>query len=145
MPSLTTKEKAIKLARLFSRFIHQAVDQNPAMFNRRYTRWFDYGITSWMMLCERYNRQKRCSHLKGAVGNVLLGHYQRDYNVSLHRFNTGESRIRCLYNCGFEVWNRPGWNLKWAYGMKMVERSTNRASSSEVLPKITPNKRWDEK
>lgn len=94
------------------------------MNNRHYFNWFFQETQS-------YNRQKRCSHLKGAIG--VPSPMSRDYNVAMHTFPTGETKIWCLSNCGWNVWNRPGWSYKWAIGMKMVNNTSNRASSSEVI------------
>jgi hypothetical protein len=119
------KEQLMSLGARFNRLMHWAAETNPA----REDRWHeDYGKTSWMILCESYNRQRKCNHEKG----LGMRSSRKDYNVSLHRFPTGEWRIRCLYNCGFEVWNRPNVKFKWAHGMKMVDKSTNHLSMSQV-------------
>src|SRR5271166_897162 len=83
-------------------------------------------------------KQERCRHAKGQVGYRRASTYI-DFNVSKHTFIDGKSRIKCL-TCGWEVWNLPGFRFKWEQGMRMVEQSTNRPSSSEVLPKVEPNK-----
>lgn len=41
-------------------------------------------------------------HLKGSSGPKSAG---KDYNLSYFRFIDGRSRIKCLYNCGLEIWN----------------------------------------
>ena len=90
----------------------------------------------WQQRCREYNRIQKCGHLKGSR---VYGLMRRDYNVSFHTFINGEQRIRCLNNCGFEVWNRPGWSYKWQYAMKMVKQSTNTRTASEVVPAGTKN------
>lgn len=97
-------------------------------------------ITQWMIRCMEYERFIKCSHLKGGRYRPKGG--MRDYAVSFHTFINGESRIVCLLGCGFEVWNRPGWKYKWQYGLKMVEQSTNTATSSEVAINVPPFKRY---
>ena len=84
-------------------------------------------------------KQERCNHLKGQVGyrNVLV----KDFNVNIHTFIDGKSRIKCL-TCGWEVWNLPEFRFKWEQGMRMVGQSTNTPSSSEVLSKVEPNKKF---
>jgi hypothetical protein len=91
-------------------------------------------LTWFWQATQAYNRIQKCTHLKGQIG--YGARHCKDHNISLHTFPTGESRIKCLSNCGFEVWNRPGWSFKWAYGMKMVESSTNWPSSSQIAPEI---------
>ena len=90
----------------------------------------------WEWVCLQYNRQTSCPHLKGwcsnrrPIGTAPGSHH--DYNISKHTFPTGESRIKCLCGCGWEVWDHPGWSYKWAVGMKMAESSTNTPSCSEI-------------
>lgn len=86
--------------------------------------------TWWYQQCQAYNRQRACNHLKGAGRGPKS---RSDYNVSLHTFSDGWSRIKCLNHCGWEVWNKPGWSYKWQHGMKMVNQSSNWPSSSQVL------------
>jgi hypothetical protein len=90
-------------------------------------------LTWFWQATQVYNRIQKCTHLKGQIG--YRAPFCKDYNISIHTFPTGESRIKCLSNCGFEVWSRPGWSFKWAYGMKMVKSSCNTRSSSEVVLK----------
>lgn len=88
---------------------------------------------------QAYNRQQKCSHLKGAIGVPRRLMASRDYNVAMHTFPTGETKIWCLSNCGWHVWNRPGWSFKWAVGMRMVNNSSNGRTSSEV---VLENGKW---
>lgn len=86
-------------------------------------------LTPWARQCRDYNRSQKCSHLKGGRARSNMN----DYNVSFHTFITGEERIRCLNNCGFEVWNKPEWSFKWQYAAKMLKYTTNRPSASEQV------------
>ncbi len=94
----------------------------------------------WQLKCLNYNRSQKCNHLKGNFRGGI-----KDYCVSFHTFIDGSQRIACLKGCGFEVFNKPGWQFKWAVGVKMVEQSTNKPSSSErvikgaVMPNSTPS------
>lgn len=99
------------------------------------------GAVSWFQLeAVSYNRQKKCTHLKGQIGARPAWGQAIDYNVAMHTFPTGETKIWCLSNCGWNVWNRPGWSFKWAHGLKMVEYSTNRASTSEISGEVISRK-----
>jgi len=94
---------------------------------------------NWFTLeTQAYNRQQKCSHRKGAIGSPLGPRI--DYNVAMHTFPNGETKIWCLSNCGWNVWNRPGWSFKWAIGMRMVEYSTNWPSSSQVSAEMLKGK-----
>jgi hypothetical protein len=94
----------------------------------------------WFALETReYNRQQKCSHLKGGSIRRSVPNTHRDYHVGMHTFPNGETKIWC-FACGWNVWNRPGWSFKWAYGMKMVENSTNWPSSSQIAPEILKGK-----
>ena len=86
--------------------------------------WFEREVRA-------YNRQQKCSHLKGANGPRQS---RLDYNVGMHTFINGETKIWCLSNCGWNVWNRPGWQFKWTIGMRMFQNSTNGKTSSKVPP-----------
>ncbi len=88
-------------------------------------------LTPWARQCRDYNRSQKCNHLKG--GRVRSSS-MKDYNVSFHTFITGDERIRCLNNCGFEVWNKPEWSFKWQFATKMLKHTTNRPSASERVP-----------
>jgi hypothetical protein len=107
--------------------------------------------TNWQLTCRDYNRQVKCFHLKGTCAGYQIGAVEgdpkpipmsmySDYNVAMHTFITGETKIWCLSRCGWHVWNRPGWSYKWAVGLKMVNQSTNGPSSSEIMisPKSNP-------
>jgi hypothetical protein len=83
-------------------------------------------------------RQERCSHLKG-TSLYSIPSPNTDYSVYKHTFIDGTQRIKCL-KCGWEVWNLPEFSLKWAHGMRMVDSSTNRASTSEQVLKPEPKK-----
>jgi len=87
----------------------------------------------WEQRCREFNRRKKCSHLKGSNRGA-----KKDYAVSFHTMITGDQRIACLKGCGFEVYNKPEWSLKWAYGLRMVAQSTNTSSSSEVIRRMAP-------
>lgn len=87
----------------------------------------------WWHVCQSFNRQESCDHLKGGLRRVRSRH--RDYNVSIHTFSTNETRIRCLNNCGWEVYNKPEFKFKWAHGMRMVINSTNTRTASEIALK----------
>jgi hypothetical protein len=91
----------------------------------------DFYFSSFYQDTQAYNLQQRCSHRKGGKqkGTPL---WQSDFNVSMHTFPTGETRIRCL-SCGWNVWNRPGWSYKWAMGIHMVNNSSNSASASQAV------------
>lgn len=99
----------------------------------------NYLAANWQQICQDFERQKKCHHLKGwAIKRTL--DVKKDYNISLHTFPNGTRRIRCLYGCGFEVWEKSEFKFKWQYGMKMVELSTNTASASQVVfPKLEKN------
>ena len=84
-------------------------------------------------------RQVRCSHLKGQVGYRSAYPMRFDYNVSQHTFIDGSTQIKCNV-CRWEVWNKPEFSLKWKEGLRMVDLSTNRASSAERILKPTPNR-----
>ena len=89
----------------------------------------------WFALeTQAYNRQQKCSHLKGQIGAGPRGPV-RDYNIAMHTFPNGETKIWCLSNCGWNVWNRPGWSFKWVVGMRMVDNSSNKASASQIATK----------
>jgi len=82
-------------------------------------------------------RQEKCPHFKGMVGyrSRFTPHF--DYNVYQHTFIDGSSRIKC-HTCSWEVWNKSEFSLKWKEGLRMVNLSSNLASSSEVVRLATP-------
>lgn len=128
-------EEQRKLAEEKTKYHNDNIRNNSHMFN-----WF-------FRETQAHNRQQKCSHLKGQIGYQIRGG-ARDYNVAMHTFPTGETKIWCLSNCGWNVWNRPGWSFKWAIGMRMVESSTNHASKSQVMyvqrPKaMDPDRTYD--
>lgn len=67
---------------------------------------------------------ERCSHLKGGRHRGPF----KDYNVSMHIFIGRNRRIIC--NTCRKKWTPE--SPDWAEALKMVEQSTNVASSSEV-------------
>ena len=87
---------------------------------------------------QAYNRQQKCRHLKGMIGGPRAS--TRDYNIAMHTFPDGYTKIWCLSNCGWNVWNKLGWSFKWAVGMKMINNSTNKGSSSEINSKVLVGK-----
>jgi hypothetical protein len=94
---------------------------------------------NWFQIeTQAYNRQQKCSHLKGQIGAGPRGP-RIDYNVAMHTFPTGETKIWCLSNCGWNVWNRPGWSFKWAVGMRMFKNTTNTHTASQVMASQRPN------
>lgn len=86
-------------------------------------------MTEWAAHCRAYNRQERCRHLKGSRHN--RGKHRSDYAISFHTFIDGSQRIKCLLGCGWEVWNLPTHQYKWAIGLRMVNTSTNTKTASE--------------
>jgi hypothetical protein len=122
-----SKQSVIDFASRFQKFLHAAVLQNPAASEEK-LRESLYRWDNWRQTCREYNLQQRCSHCKGTKHGVFLN---ADYNISLHTFVDGGRRIRCLNNCGFEVWDKSGWRLKWAFAEKMLDRTTNIESSSQ--------------
>lgn len=96
-----------------------------------------FGRDNWWHQCQAYNRQRKCDHLKGHSPRDAKQGRWLDYNVSIHRFITNETRIRCLYGCGWEVYNKPEFRFKWAVGMAMVNKSTNTRTSSEIVMRTT--------
>lgn len=85
----------------------------------------------WEMYCRAFERRQNCEHRKG--GKRRGWGSRTDYNVGFHTFIDGSQKIWCLNGCGFEVWNKPEWSFKWAFGWKMAEQSTNWPSSSEAV------------
>ena len=80
-----------------------------------------------------------CQHLKGGS---RLKTVVKDYNMAMHTFPDGTVKIWCLLNCGF-VSRGPG-DSNWAEAKRMMDVSTNRASSSERSSAIlwrAPNER----
>lgn len=104
------------------------VDENPARHDESRCN----PLNEWEMHCRAYNSQRRCAHLKGGRRDWGVVRFRRDYAVSMHTFIDGSQRIRCLLGCGWEVWNKQEWSLKWQVGLNMVNRSTNWPTSSEV-------------
>lgn len=105
---------------------------NPAAIDEMHKETED--LTPWAKRCREYNRSQKCVHLKG--GRYRLGSgFMKDYNVSFHTFIKGDQRIRCLNNCGFEVWNKPEWSFKWQFAERMLRNTTNRSSASEGNPR----------
>ena len=78
-------------------------------------------------------RQARCSHTKG--GKARHRTSIKDYAVRDFRFIDGTREIACLI-CG-KKW-RPEWK-DWYKALEMVESTTNTASSSEGVFKVTPS------
>lgn len=72
-----------------------------------------------------------CSHLKG--GNHRHAH-SKDYNLSIFRFSTGVTEIKCLYNCGLKIRSTDsslGLAFKELYDIAR-NQSTNSPASAEV-------------
>lgn len=84
-------------------------------------------LSGWEQVCQTYERQLRCKHLKG--GRVRLNR-QKDYAVRFHTFIDGSQSIKCQL-CGKEVWNTPKTQFLWQHMLAMTEYSTNSPSSSE--------------
>ena len=72
---------------------------------------------------------KNCDHLKG---DPFKSRFSRDYNMSLHTFPDGTRRVRCL-SCGRKWFSA---DSNWLDALKMVNRSTNSPSGSEIAPKV---------
>lgn len=82
-------------------------------------------------LQERPDPNPTCTHKKGGGGSQSAKFTPyADYNIICHRFPDGSSKAWCGYNCGFVA--RPG-DKNWAEAMKMLESSSNHASSSEII------------
>lgn len=65
-----------------------------------------------------------CKHLKG--GRLSIG---RDYNLALHTFADGRTKMWCLNHCGFKLWDdEVGFSEA---RILMITQSTNKPSSSE--------------
>ena len=72
-----------------------------------------------------------CSHLKGYNGRIGQKFQPtKDYNVHSHRFADGTIKIWCGYGCGFTAYKG---DSNWSEGVRMLEQSSNTASSSEVV------------
>lgn len=84
-------------------------------------------LSGWEQVCQTYERQLRCKHLKG--GRVRINS-QKDYAVRFHTFIDGSQSIKCQL-CGKEVWNTPKTQFLWQHMLAMTEYSTNSPSSSE--------------
>ena len=74
---------------------------------------------------EKAKPRKNCTHLKGSRRSQI---FCKDYNLAAHRFVDGRTKIWCLNNCGFQVWNdQDGFKEAIA----LMEQSTNTPTSSE--------------
>ena len=73
----------------------------------------------------------KCNHRKGNMGRRGKYGYATqypDYNVHMHNFSDGSTKIWCGYNCGFSA--RPG-DPNWDEAVSMTKATTNTVSSSE--------------
>ena len=80
---------------------------------------------------QKFNRQRSCNHRKGGSQGARRQGTTNDFAVWMHRHITGEYQIKCML-CGWEVWNKPGWSYKWEVGMRMVKKSSNTPTASEI-------------
>ncbi len=67
----------------------------------------------------------KCKHLKG--GSRFRAGY-KDYNLAMHTFSDGRTKVWCLFGCGLEAWTGDTnfENLR----KLMEEKSSNHRSSS---------------
>jgi hypothetical protein len=82
---------------------------------------------------KQLNRQWKHSHRKGGRES-WHGINTPDYNVHQHMFIDGRSKIWCG-GCGWTAWSDgPAW--QWEMALKLIEQSSNSASSSETLGRL---------
>lgn len=123
---------------LFSSFVNSAARIGPAAKLWRQVDEYKKALVSidWEMKCKIYNRQRRCTHLKGGRHRGRA----TDFNVTTHTFIDSRTRIKCVL-CGIEAWSNSGQDFKFAWMRRMAQNSTNCPSSSErVLLEATSGK-----
>jgi hypothetical protein len=100
--------------------------------NKKLTRTFKKTFTKSLRFASPEDRRpkEKCKHLKGASRGPKNLH--KDYNVSMHTFPDGRTRVCCL-QCTWISWQG---DENWEEALRMVDQSTNTASKSEVAVKF---------